>query len=167
MIALVAAMAANRAIGKDGELPWHLPADLRFFKRLTTGHTVIMGRKTFDTVGRPLPDRWNVIVTRDRNYRQAGASVVHSIEEALRMTRGDEISFVVGGAEIYRLALPYAHRLYLTVVHATPDGDTFFPEFDEREWELVEDVLHDADEQHAYAFSFRRYDRRTQEARAV
>ncbi len=166
MIALVAAVAENGVIGLAGELPWHLPKDLKFFKNLTVGHAVIMGRKTFDTVGHALPDRWNVIVTRDPQYRRADATVVHSIEEALRVTRGADRIFVVGGGEIYRVALPYATRMYLTVVHGEFDGDTSFPEFDPAEWTLAQDERHEADEKHAYAFSFRRFER-LNEARAL
>ncbi len=160
MIALVAAVAENDVIGLDGELPWHLPDDLKFFKRLTSGHVVIMGRKTFETVGHALPDRWNVIVTRNPQYHRADATVVHSIEEALQVTRGADHVFVVGGSEIYRLALPYADRMYLTIVHGEFEGDTVFPEFDTAEWKLEQDERREADAKHTYAFSFRRYDRK-------
>lgn len=162
MIALVAALSENRVIGVDGKLPWHLPADLRFFKKLTVGHAIIMGRKTFDTVGHPLPNRWNVIVTRDRQLQRSDATVVHGFDEALNVTRGADKVFVVGGADMYRLALPFADRMYLTVVHGEFEGDTLFPEFDTAAWDLTHDERHEADARHAYAFSFRQYDRKAE-----
>jgi dihydrofolate reductase len=159
MISIIAAMSENHVIGRDGDLPWHLPADLAHFKRLTSGHHVIMGRRTFDSVGKPLPNRTCIIVTRKTDLKIDGAIVTNSLNNALAHTPNDEDVFILGGGEIYRLALSLADRMYLTIVHATLDGDTFFPEFDESNWSLVEDERHDADERHAYAFSFRRYDR--------
>lgn len=158
-ISLIAAMSENRVIGRDGALPWHLPADLARFKSITTGQTVIMGRKTFESVGKPLPNRRSIVISRNGEYRCEGVVVVHSFDEALEHRTGQEEVFVLGGQAIYELALPRADRLYLTLVHASIDGDTYFPPFDPSEWALVEDEPHEADDRHAYAFSFRRYDR--------
>ena len=159
MVSLVAAMSENRVIGKDGTLPWRLPDDLKFFKRLTVDHTVIMGRKTFDEIKRPLDNRRNVVITRNPAFHPHGVTVVPSLAEALALGATEREVFVVGGGEIFREALPRADRLYLTVVHARVDGDTFFPEFDKDGWVLESDERHEADEKHAYAFSFRCYRR--------
>jgi dihydrofolate reductase len=158
MISLIAAMAENRVIGKDGMLPWHLPEDLKRFKRTTVDHTVIMGRRTFDEIKRPLANRRNVVITRNRDFRQPGVTVVPNLDEALALGAGEREVFVIGGAEIFRLALPRADRLYLTVVHGTVEGDAYFPLFETGDWVLVEDQRHEADEKHAYAFSFRTYE---------
>lgn len=135
-VTLIAAMAENRVIGREGRIPWHLSDDLRRFKRLTTGHTIIMGRKTWDSLGRALPGRENVVVTRQRGLQAPGATVVGSLDEALRhaQARGDAEAFVIGGGEIYREALPRADRLELTLVHAAFEGDARFPEIDPAEW---------------------------------
>ncbi|UCG89424.1 MAG: dihydrofolate reductase [Gemmatimonadota bacterium] len=159
MISLIAAVAENRIIGAGSALPWHLPADMRHFKELTTGHTVIMGRKTFETLNKPLPRRRNVIITRDRDYHPGGVSVAHTLSEALSLAAGEREVFVAGGGEIYRLALPHANRLYLTVVHADFEGDTLFPEIDWTEWTLLEEERHEADENHAFSFSFKCFQR--------
>ena len=160
-VSLIAAMAENRVIGRDNTLPWHLPDDLKRFKQRTEGHVVIMGRKTFESFGRPLPDRRSIVVTRNREYRPQGAEVVHGLDQALAIARdaGEAEAFILGGAEIYGLALPQADRIYLTVVHAEVAGDTFFPELDAARWKLVEDERHEADDRHAHAFTFRCYDR--------
>lgn len=158
-VALIAAMAENRVIGRDGELPWRLPDEMRFFVRTTRGHTVVMGRRTFESFGQPLPNRRNIVVTRDRSYAPAGAEVAHSLEDALALAAEDAEVFVAGGAEIYRQSLPRADRLYLTLVHGQPQGDTLFPEFDEADWRLVEQTRHEADDRHAYAFTIQVYDR--------
>ena len=158
-ISVIAAMSENRVIGRDGALPWHLPTDLARFKSITTGHTVIMGRKTFESVGRPLPQRRTIVITRNNDYQAAGVFIAHSLDEALdHAAREDEI-FILGGEAVYRIALPRADRLYLTIVHATIQGDTHFPPFEPDQWKLVEDDRHEADDRHAYAFTFRRYER--------
>ena len=158
-ISVIAAMSQNRVIGRDGALPWHLPTDLARFKSITTGHTVIMGRKTFESVGKPLPNRRTIVITRNNDYQCAGVFIAHSLDEALdHAAREDEI-FILGGEAVYRIALPRADRLYLTIVHATIEGDTYFPRFDFDDWKLVEDERHEVDDRHAYAFSFRRYER--------
>ncbi|RMH23020.1 MAG: nucleoside triphosphate pyrophosphohydrolase [Acidobacteria bacterium] len=160
-ISLLAAMSENRVIGRDGRLPWHLPADLKRVKRLTVGHTVIMGRRTFESIGRPLPRRRSIVLSRDRRYRPAGVEVAASLEEALALAGGEEEVFVFGGAELFRLALPRARRIYLTLVHAEVEGDVHFPPWDESDWRLVEDRRYDADERHPHPYSFRLYERRS------
>ena len=159
-VTIIAAMSENRVIGRDGDLPWRLPEDLKRFKRLTTGHHVIMGRKTFETLGRPLPNRTNIVITRRPELADSSDILIaHSFEEALGLAGLDVEPFVLGGGEIYTLALPLADRLELTVVHATITGDTYFPEYDESEWTLVADDRHEADGNHAYAFSFQTFKR--------
>ncbi|HSI91251.1 MAG TPA: dihydrofolate reductase, partial [Adhaeribacter sp.] len=136
MIALVVAMAENRVIGKNNQLIWHLPADLKHFKNLTTGHPIIMGRKTFESIGKPLPNRTNIIVTRQEDFSAEGCLVAHSLNEALMMAQQlDSDIFVIGGAEIYRQAMFLADTIYLTEVHHSFDGDTFFPEIDTVLWQ--------------------------------
>lgn len=157
IVSLVAAMSENRVIGWGGGLPWRLPQDLQFFKKLTVDHTVIMGRKTFDEIKHPLDNRRNVVITRNAAFKPHGVTVVPTLEEALALGATEREVFVIGGGEIYRLALPRADRLYLTVVHATVEGDTFFPQFDTTAWALDEEERHEADARHAYPFSFRRY----------
>ena len=159
-VALVAAMSENRVIGRDNQLPWHLPADLKFFKQLTSGHVIIMGRKTFESMGKPLPDRTNIIVTRDRNYEAPGALVVGSLDEALQLRTEHAEVFVLGGGELFRAAMPIADRIYLTLVHAHINGDVQFPEMSEREWMIISDAYRPADEHNTFAMSFRRYERR-------
>jgi dihydrofolate reductase len=137
---LIVAMSENRVIGVDNRLPWSIPEDLKRFKRITNGHPIVMGRKTYESIGRVLPGRTNIVITRERLYRVEGGAVVHSLDEALEWARrspgADEI-FVIGGAEIFRLALPLAHRIYLTEVKWPFEGDTFFPDFDERQYREV------------------------------
>jgi len=159
IVSLIAAMAENRVIGRAGGLPWHLPDDLKHFKRLTVDHTVIMGRRTFEEVNRPLPNRRNVVISQNRDLAALGVTVVPSLDEALALGATESEVFVIGGGEIFTLALPKADRLYLTLVHAIVDGDTYFPRFDEAGWVLEDDQLHPADARHAYSFSFRTYRR--------
>lgn len=158
-ISLIAAVAENGVIGRSGGLPWRLPDDLKHFKRLTVDHTVIMGRKTFDEVKRPLPNRRNVVISRNPAFRPAGVTVVSNLEEALALGSSEEEVFVIGGGEIYRLALPGADRLYLTIVHASVEGDTSFPSFDQQAWALEDEVHHPADERHRFSFTIRTYRR--------
>ncbi len=151
MVFLVCALAENRVIGRDGELPWRLPSDLRRFKALTTGKTIVMGRKTWESIGRPLPHRRNVVLTRNRCFRAAGAEVVHTLADALAM--GDEVA-VIGGEAVYAAALPSADRLCLSVVHTELAGDAHFPPFDPGEWHLVERVDVSADERHDFGYTY-------------
>jgi len=160
-VSLVAAMADNRVIGRDGALPWRLPRDMRRFKGLTTGHTVVMGRKTFETLPGPLPNRRNVVLSRDAGYGRPGIEVAPDLESALRAAGPGSEVFVAGGGDVYRAALPLADRIHLTVVHASVEGDTTFPEFAMEAWRLVEDVRFEPDERHALGHSFRRYERRS------
>jgi dihydrofolate reductase len=153
-------MAENRVIGRDGHLPWRLPADMRRFKMLTTGHTVIMGRKTWESMDGPLPNRRNIVVTRNRAFVAEGSEVVHDLERALALAEGEQQVFIAGGEAIYAAMLPRADRIYLTVVHAVVDGDTFFPQFESSEWDLVDDRRFESDARHAHPYSFRMYIRR-------
>ncbi len=159
IVSLVAAMSENRVIGKAGRLPWHLPKDLAHFKKLTVDHTVVMGRKTFDEIQRPLSNRRNVVISRHADFHPRGVTVVPSLGEALALGATEEEVFVIGGGEIFRLALPRADRLHLTVIHADIEGDTFFPPFDLAAWALDDEERHPADEKHAFPFTFRRYSR--------
>ncbi len=159
IVSLVLAMAENRVIGRGGKLPWHLPDDLQRFKKLTLDHTVIMGRKTFEEIKHPLANRRNVVISRDPGFQPRGATMVPSLAEALALGATEQEVFVIGGGEIFRLALPRADRLYLTMVHAEVEGDTFFPPLDQTAWALEEEEHHPADPRHQFAFSFRRYRR--------
>jgi len=153
-------MAENGVIGRDNALPWHLPNDLKRFKALTTGHSIIMGRRTFESIGRVLPDRRTIVITRNPEFRAPGAEVAHSLDDALALTEGEDEVFVVGGAELYRTALAQVDRIYLTMVHATVEGDVRFPAWNPAHWRLVEFVRHGTDERHAFPYSVHRYDRR-------
>ncbi len=152
-------MAKNRVIGANGVIPWHLPEELKRFKRLTLGHHLIMGRKTWDSIGRPLPGRASVVVTRQRDYRAHGALVMHSLDDAIAACAGDSEIFVIGGAELYAQALPRADRLYLTVVDAEIPGDTVMPEFDLSGWREVSSESFAADARHRYPFRCVTYER--------
>jgi len=159
LISLIVAMAQNGVIGRDNALPWRLPADLKRFKAFTLGKIVLMGRKTFESIGRPLPGRDNLVLTRDRRWWASGVIVVHSVEQALAQAGANEL-VAIGGAQIYRLLMPFARRIYLTHVHADVPGDTFFPDFDPTQWDDVECRMHPADEEHAYPVTFVTLERR-------
>lgn len=159
-LCLVVAMAENGIIGKDGDLPWHLPDDLKHFKAVTLGKPVIMGRKTWNEIGKPLPGRRNIVITRQHDYVAPGAQVVDSLDAALAAAGEEPEVMVIGGAEIYRLALPRADVFHRTLVCGEPEGDTRFPDVDWDQWQLVEDEEHPADERHAYPMRFQRYERR-------
>ncbi len=166
-IALVVAAASNGVIGRDGDLPWRLPDELKYFKRLTVGHTLIMGRKTFESIGRPLPRRRTIVLTRNPSFRAQGVDTAESLEEALSMAAESEPSrpidqphlFVVGGASVYADALPLASHLFLTRVHTTISGDVYFPEVTWRDWSLESSERHEADERHEHAFTMEHYRR--------
>ena len=136
-LAMIVAASTNDVIGVDGDLPWHISADLKRFKRLTMGHHLIMGRKTFESIGRCLPGRTTVIVTRQPEFEFAGAKIAHSIETAIELTEGDSTPFIIGGAEIYALAMPLVSHIYLTRVHQEIAGDTRLPAIDWKQWELI------------------------------
>jgi dihydrofolate reductase len=160
-ISLIVAVSENLVIGKDGDLPWHLPADLRHFKNTTMGHHLIIGRRTWDEVGGPLPGRKMVVITRSRTFSAEGATVVHSLEEALEAAADDSEPFIGGGAYIYRMALArdLVDRLYITRIHAEVEGDTFFPEVDFEDWNLLSEEHHEADEKNEHPYSFLVYER--------
>lgn len=153
LIRLVVAVAQNGVIGRDNGLIWHLPADLKFFKEATTGFPIIMGRKTFESIGRPLPNRRNIVITRDASYAKEGIETVHSPEEALAACKDEKRVSVIGGGEIYRMFMGRAHELYYTKVLADFEGDTHFPEVGP-EWELQSREDHAADEKNQFPFSF-------------
>ena len=154
-IALIAAMTDDRVIGIENRLPWKLPADMKWFRRHTLGKPIVMGRKTFESFGgKPLPERLNIVITRDRDYRADGAVVVHDIDAALAVAGDAEEVMIIGGASFYEQMLPRADRLYLTFVHADVEGDAWFPEFDRSQWREVYREDHEADEKNPYAYSF-------------
>lgn len=159
-ISLIVATATNGVIGANNRIPWHLPSELGIFKRVTMGHHVIMGRKTWESINRLLPGRTMVIVTRQSGYRVPGAIVANSLRDALERSAGDEEVFVIGGAELFAAALPIADRLYLTTVEAEPEGDTYMPPIDFREWRETSSEAHAADERNPYAFRYAVYVRK-------
>lgn len=159
-LALIVAASENNVIGNADELPWRLSADLKRFKQLTMGHHIIMGRKTFDSIGRLLPGRMTVIVTRQADFEFVGAQTVHSIEAAIDACSGDDCPFVTGGAEIYRLALPRVTEIHLTRVHVELEGDTVLPAIDWGQWDLTEKQSYSASEKNQYDYSFETYRRR-------
>jgi len=158
-ISIIVAIAQNHAIGKDNKLLWYLPNDLKHFKTITSGHTVIMGRKTYDSVGKPLPNRRNIVITRQQ-ITIAGCEVVNSLEHALALCNTEEEVFIVGGAEIYRQAMVLTNRIYLTIVHKSFDGDTYFPEIQENIWVETEREDHQPDEKNKIPYSFITLERR-------
>lgn len=157
MVTMIAAAAENNALGKEGDLVWHLPDDFKRFKKLTTGHHIIMGRKTFESFPKPLPNRTHVVVTRQKDYKSEACIVVHNIEDALAISSDDEETFVIGGGEIYKLALPYTDKIELTRVHQKFEADAFFPEVDWSQWKLVNEEFHGKDERHQHDFSYLTY----------
>ncbi len=160
MVSIIVAIAQNGTIGDKNSLLWHIKEDMRFFRTTTSGHAVVMGRKTFESLGsRPLPKRTNIVITRaDRVFE--GALTAHSLEEAIRLAEGDEEIFIIGGAQIYREALRIADRMYITRVMHDYEGDTSFPDIDLSEWELVSEEKHDRGEEYEYPFAFLTYERR-------
>ncbi|MDX3913484.1 MULTISPECIES: dihydrofolate reductase [Olivibacter] len=156
---IIVAASKNNAIGKNNELLWHMPADLKFFRKTTSGHTVIMGRKTFESVGEALPKRRNIVITRQANFQADNIEVVNSLEEALAACEHEkEEIFIVGGAQIYEQAMSLTDRIYLTRInHDFQDADTFFPEINDEEWQLEEVEHHESDEKNPYDYSFYLY----------
>lgn len=155
LISLIAAMADDRAIGIENRLPWKLPADMRWFRLHTLGKPIVMGRKTFESFGgKPLPERTNIVITRDENYSAEGAVVVHSIDEAIDAAGDVEEVMIIGGESFYKQMLPRADRFYLTRVHGSFEADAWFPEFDPEEWKELEHTEYPADDKNAYACSF-------------
>lgn len=158
-LSIIVAMARNRVIGADGGIPWHLPAELRRFKSLTLGHHIIMGRKTWESIGRLLPGRTMVIITRQRGYRAPGVQIAHSLDDAIAACGADDEIFVIGGAELYAQALARAARLYLTTVDAEVAGDTVMPEYATGDWREISALSFAADERHRYPFRCVTYER--------
>ncbi len=164
MISLIVAASANNAIGKNNQLLWHLPKDLRFFKNTTWGMVVVMGRKTFESVNKPLPGRVNIVITSNRDWMTEGVWVAKDLDDAIaqaKTTNCKEI-FIIGGGEIYQQTMPIADKIYLTRVQTHIEGDTFFPAIDEAEWQLKENTDFKADEKHAYDFSFQVWGRNSE-----
>lgn len=158
---MIVAHADNRIIGKDNDMPWHLPADLAYFKKTTLGKPVIMGRKTYDSIGRPLPGRQNIVISRDESLNIEGVEVVQSVEQALAVASGVDEIMVIGGGAIYAHCMPKADKLYITHIDAKIDGDTQFPDYDlENEWQMLASETRLADEKNAYVLHFNVYQRR-------
>lgn len=161
MISLIWAMDENRVIGYQNQLPWRLPEDLKFFKRVTIGHPIVMGRKTFESIGKPLPNRENIVLTREQGYRCEGCTVMNSMEEFREYAKHQEEElFVIGGAEIFKEILPEADRLYLTMIHHQFEGDTFFPVFDIEKWDLQMREVGPKDEKNPYEYEFLIFERK-------
>ena len=164
IISLIAALSKNRVIGKHNDLPWYLPDDMKYFMQTTKGHHTIMGRKNYDSIPekfRPLPNRTNIVVTRQHSFKAPGCIVVNSVERGLDISKdnGEQEVFIIGGAEIYKLGIPHADRLYLTEIDAVIDGDTFFPDVDKRAWRELSRKNHPPDERHPYPFDFVVYEK--------
>jgi dihydrofolate reductase len=160
MRSIIVAAAENGVIGRDGQLPWRLSADLQRFKQLTMNHAVLMGRKTYESIGRPLPGRRMIVITRQNDYKADGVEVAHSLDEAYRRAAepSETEAFIIGGAEVFREALPHADRIYFTQVGATIEGDVYFPQFDRAGWRLVFQEEHPADAKNEYPFTFQTYE---------
>jgi dihydrofolate reductase len=158
---MIAAAGEQNSLGKDNNLLWHLPDDFKRFKRLTTGHSIIMGRKTFESFPKPLPNRIHIVISRNRDYRVAyqNCKVVHSLEEALEFVNKEDVAYIIGGGEIYAQGMQVADAIELTRVHGTFNADTFFPEVDRKQWQLVKEEHHPADERHAYSFTYLTFER--------
>jgi dihydrofolate reductase len=166
-VSLIVAMADDQVIGRAGTLPWHLPADLARFRKITMGHALVMGRKTYESIGRPLPGRRTVVLTRQRDFAAPPTVIVAAdIDQAVECVADDDEIFVVGGAEIYRQALPLARRMYVTRIHASVDGDVHFPDFDPRQWQLVVETRCQADDRKQLSYSFQVFDRVTTPGRS-
>ncbi|MCI3984901.1 dihydrofolate reductase DfrA [Bacillus vallismortis] len=160
MISFIFAMDANRLIGKDNDLPWRLPNDLAYFKKVTSGHSIIMGRKTFESIGRPLPNRKNIVVTSAPASKFPGCTVVSSLKDVLDICSDPEECFVIGGAQLYTALFPYADRLYMTKIHHEFEGDRHFPEFDETNWKLISSEQGIKDEKNRYDYEFLVYEKK-------
>ena len=160
IVTVIAAIAKNNALGKDNELIWHLPADLKRFKKTTTGHHIIMGRNTYESIGKPLPNRTTVIITKNTNYKVDGCIIVHSLDEALEISKQDETPFIIGGAQIYKQAISIVDKLDITEVHHSFDADVFFPKIDLTIWKEKNRTLFKADEKNKYDYSFVSYIRK-------
>jgi len=154
MIVMIAAASENNVLGKDNQLVWHLPDDFKRFKKLTTGHYIIMGRKTFESFPKPLPNRTHVVISRQQNYQPEGCIVVNSIQKAIASVPENEDAFIIGGGEIYKQSIALADKIELTRVHTTLEGDAFFPEIDQTIWQLEASESHPKDDKHAFDFTY-------------
>ncbi len=150
VITAVVAMSENRVIGTKNQLPWHLPADLKHFKNITLNHTVLMGRKTYESIGKPLPNRRNIILTQDKSFKALGCEIVHDVQSALAF---DDL-YIIGGAQVFELFWPYINKLHLTLIHKNIEGDAFFPELDLKQWKLISREDHGADDKNPFDYSF-------------
>lgn len=161
ILSAIVAISNNDVIGKDNELPWYLPADLKYFKKITINHPVIMGRKSYEAIGQPLPKRTNIVLTRDPYYLSSNILVAHSLEEALALAYDldSEEVFVIGGAMIFESCFPFLDRLYITEIHAYFEGDTYFPEWKREEWTLISEENHSSDKKNEFDYSFKIYER--------
>lgn len=162
MVTIIAAIAKNNALGKNNDLIWHLPADLKRFKQVTTGHHILMGRNTFESIGKPLPNRTTIIITRNNNYFQNGCLIANSIEQAIELAKNDDKIFIIGGAQIYKEALKnkLVDKLDITLVHEEFEADVFFPEIDSNQWQETFRKDYKADEKNKYDYSFISYERK-------
>jgi dihydrofolate reductase len=160
MLSIIVAVSENNVIGKDNDLIWKLPRDMKHFKETTTGHCIIMGRKTFESNGRPLPNRTNIIITRDKDFKAEGCVVVHSLEDAIKEAKDDSEAFIIGGGVIYELTMPIVDRIYLTKIHHSFEGDTFFPELNMNEWNIIEERFFEPDEKNEYPFTILTLDKK-------
>jgi dihydrofolate reductase len=160
MIIMIAAVAENNALGKNNDLLWHLPSDFKRFKELTSGHHIIMGRKTFESFPKPLPNRTHIIISRQKNYHPEGCIVVENLEKAIAICPKNEDSFIIGGGEIYSQSIPLADELDVTRVHHSFEADVYFPEIDSEIWELTSETFNPKDEKHLYDYTFQKYTRK-------
>lgn len=160
-LTIIAAAGENNALGIDNDLPWHLPDDFKRFKQLTSGHKIIMGRKTLESFPKPLPNREHIVITSQKDYRpKFECQVVHSLEDAIELTKNDVQAYIIGGGEIYRQAMDFATHIELTRIHATFKADTFFPEIDLNVWELIKEEYHPKDNRHKHDFTYLTYQRK-------
>jgi len=157
MITIIAAAGEYNELGKDNDLVWHLPDDFKRFKQLTTGHHIIMGRKTFESFPKPLPNRTHIVITRNPDYKKEGAIITNSLESALEIAKNDNEIFIIGGGEIYTLGLAFATKIELTRVHAKFDVDTYFPVIPSEDWKITNEVFHDKDDCHHHAFTYQTF----------
>ncbi|MBR0583177.1 type 3 dihydrofolate reductase [Bacillus altitudinis MN12] len=160
MISMIVATGKDRVIGKDNQMPWHLPADLAYFKKVTSGHTIVMGRKTFESIGRALPNRRNIVLTTSSSFQAEGCEVVHSIDDILTIAKTEEELLIIGGSKLYEEMMLYADRLYITHIHHSFEGDRFFPYYDEDDWTVVSREKGHRDEKNPYNYEFVVYDRK-------
>ncbi|MBU8696378.1 MULTISPECIES: dihydrofolate reductase [Bacillus] len=160
MISMIVATGKDRVIGQDNQMPWHLPADLAYFKKVTGGHTIVMGRKTYESIGRALPNRRNIVLTTSSSFEAEGCEVVHSIADILAIGKGETELFIIGGSKLYEEMMPYADRLYITHIHHAFEGDRYFPHYDENKWTVVSREKGHRDEKNPYNYEFVVYDKK-------